>query len=78
MNTADTKWLSYSDVRQKQRNSPLRQAEIPVEHAVSLPMPTLRFAFFVDGKGEKFVDALTMQHMWADTGGQSVVTDITH
>ena len=43
MNTVDTKWLSYSDIRQKQRNSPLRQSEIPVEHAVSLPMPTLRF-----------------------------------
>ena len=43
MNTVETKWLSYSDIRQRQRNSPLRQAEIPVEHAVSLPMPTLRF-----------------------------------
>ena len=43
MNTVETKWLSYSDVRQRQRNSPLRQSEIPVEHAVSLPMPTLRF-----------------------------------
>src|SRR5437764_15393128 len=42
MNT-ETKWLSYSDIRQKQRNSSLRQAEIPVEHAVSLPIPTLRF-----------------------------------
>jgi len=43
MNTQDTKWLAYSDIRQRQRNSPLRQAEIPIEHAVSLPMPTLRF-----------------------------------
>ncbi|HLJ57631.1 MAG TPA: C39 family peptidase [Chthonomonadaceae bacterium] len=31
-----------------------------------------------DGKGEKYVDAATMQQMWVDTGGQSVVTDVTH
>ena len=31
-----------------------------------------------DGKGEKFVDAATVQQMWVDTGGQSVVTDVTH
>lgn len=43
MNTVETKWLTYSEIRLRQRNSPLRQSEIPVEHAVSLPMPTLRF-----------------------------------
>ena len=31
-----------------------------------------------DGKGEKYVDAATVQQMWVDTGGQSVVTDVTH
>lgn len=31
-----------------------------------------------DGKGEKFVDAATVKQMWVDTGGQSVVTDVTH
>ena len=31
-----------------------------------------------DSKGEKFVDAATVQQMWVDTGGQSVVTDVTH
>ncbi|HLJ57630.1 MAG TPA: hypothetical protein VKT77_21525 [Chthonomonadaceae bacterium] len=41
--TTETKWLSYTEVRQRQRNSPLRQAEIPVEYAVSLPLPTRRF-----------------------------------
>jgi hypothetical protein len=31
-----------------------------------------------DGHAAKFVDAATMQSAWADTGGQSVVTDVTH
>jgi len=31
-----------------------------------------------DGQAAKFVDAATMQQMWADVGGQSVVTDATH
>jgi hypothetical protein len=43
--------LRYAEVRRRQRTHPLRQTEVPVEHAVSLPLPTRRwigpgFAFF--------------------------------
>jgi hypothetical protein len=43
--------LSYGEVRSRQRTHALRQTEVPVEHAVSLPLPTRRwagpgFAFF--------------------------------
>lgn len=31
-----------------------------------------------DGHAAKYVDAATMQQMWVDCGGQSVVTDATH
>jgi len=55
---------------------------ITVTGVVRDPSTSEIMGFYVndsgDGKGEKFVDASTMQHMWADTGGQSVVTDITH
>ncbi len=35
--------LPYSEIRERMRAHPLRQVEIPVEHAVSLAMPTRRF-----------------------------------
>lgn len=35
--------MSYKDMRKRQQTSMLRQAEIPIEHAVSLPMPTKRW-----------------------------------
>lgn len=34
--------LSYKEMRKNQRIHMLRQAEIPVEHAISLPLPTKR------------------------------------
>jgi hypothetical protein len=55
---------------------------ITVTGVVRDPATSEITGFFVndsgDGKGEKFVDASTMQQMWADVGGQSVVTDATH
>lgn len=36
-------YMSYKEMRKRQRTSLLRQAEIPIEHAVSLPMPTKRW-----------------------------------
>ncbi len=33
-------YLSYKEMRKNQRIHMLRQAEIPVEHAISLPLPT--------------------------------------
>jgi len=43
--------LLYSEVRDCMRRHPLRQTEVPIEHAVSLPLPTRRlgangYAFF--------------------------------
>src|SRR5947209_18594491 len=35
-------YLSYKEMRKNQRIHMLRQAEIPVEHAISLPLPTQR------------------------------------
>lgn len=51
MSVAPAKLLGYSAVRDRQRTHPLRMSEIPVEHAVSLPVPTKRwggpaYAFF--------------------------------
>ncbi|BCM94389.1 hypothetical protein IAD21_06296 [Abditibacteriota bacterium] len=45
------KILSYSDIRNVQRTHPLQKSLVPVEHAVSLPIPTKRaghlaYAFF--------------------------------
>lgn len=45
------KILSYSEIRNAQRTHPLQKALVPVEHAVSLPIPTKRaghlaYAFF--------------------------------
>jgi hypothetical protein len=36
-------YLSYADIRARQRTHTLRQTEVPVEHTVSLPLPTLRW-----------------------------------
>ena len=44
MTSGDRQWLRYSEVRSRQRTHPVRQAEVPVEHAVSLPLPTRRWA----------------------------------
>jgi hypothetical protein len=35
--------LPYRQVRERQRTHPIRLAEVPVESALSLPMPTLRW-----------------------------------
>lgn len=36
-------FLPYSEVRKRQRTHVLRQTEVPIDHAVSLPLPTLRW-----------------------------------
>lgn len=36
-------FISYGEIRKRQRTHMLRQTEVPVEHAVSLPFPTLRW-----------------------------------
>jgi hypothetical protein len=51
MNTALIRLLTFTEVRDRMRNHPLRVSEVPVEHAVSLPLPTKRwmepcYAFF--------------------------------
>ena len=43
MSAAKEKLLSFSEARERQRSHPLRTYEIPVEHAVSLPLPTRRW-----------------------------------
>src|SRR5215470_12331995 len=51
MKTMQVHLLSFSQIRERQKTHPLRQSEVPVEHAVSLPLPTKRwgepaYAFF--------------------------------
>lgn len=43
MEETQTRWLSYTEFLQKERDLPVRQYEIPLEHAISLPMPTKRW-----------------------------------
>jgi hypothetical protein len=43
MELPEPSWLTYRQAREQQRSHPLRLAEVPVEHAVSLPLPTLRW-----------------------------------
>lgn len=43
MTAANRPLLSYHQARNWQRSNPVRMAEVPVEHAVSLPIPTLRW-----------------------------------
>lgn len=42
MTSASPGLLNYTQIRERMRRHPLRQSEIPVEHAVSLPLPTRR------------------------------------
>jgi hypothetical protein len=49
--TLEKHLLGYTQIRQRLQEHPLRQTEIPIEHAVSLPVPTMRwgepaYAFF--------------------------------
>jgi hypothetical protein len=37
-------YLSYKEIRKRQRTDALGQFEIPIEHAISLPLPTKRWA----------------------------------
>jgi hypothetical protein len=51
MQIGEKQLLTYSEVRNRQRTHPVRQSEVPVEHAVSLPVPSKRwlgpaYAFF--------------------------------
>ncbi len=44
-------YLSYTKIQELLKSSALRRSEVPVEHAISLPLPTLRtgqpgYAFF--------------------------------
>jgi hypothetical protein len=39
----ETHWLSYAQARERQRSQALRQSDVPIEHAVSLPLPTRRW-----------------------------------
>jgi len=46
-----TQLLTYKEIRQRMQRHPIRQSEVPIEHEVSLPVPTLRcgqpaFGFF--------------------------------
>jgi hypothetical protein len=43
MSYTQTTYLSYKEVMKRHHTATLRQAEIPIEHAVSLPMPTKRW-----------------------------------
>ncbi len=36
-------FISFTAAQEKQDNHPVRDAEIPIEHTLSIPMPTLRF-----------------------------------
>lgn len=51
MNESQAHWISLTQARERMRTHPLRLAEVPVEHSVSLPMPTRKwggpaYAFF--------------------------------
>lgn len=41
MNAPEPRWLTYRQARQQMQR--IRAAEIPVEHAISLPVPTMRW-----------------------------------
>jgi hypothetical protein len=43
MDIPPTDWLSYRQVLAWSLDHPLRLSEIPVEHAISTPLPTLRY-----------------------------------
>src|SRR5262245_1516343 len=44
MNATQPNWLNYTTIMKRQKTPALRQTEIPVEHYVSLPLPTKRWA----------------------------------
>jgi hypothetical protein len=51
MSEKQPKWLTLTEARDRLRTHPLRLAEVPVEHAISFPLPTRRwggpgYAFF--------------------------------
>jgi hypothetical protein len=39
----EAKWFTYSQAREWQRTQALRQSDVPIEHAISLPIPTRRW-----------------------------------
>jgi len=41
--TSKSGFVPYARIRSDQSNGPLRQSEIPIQHALSLPLPTRRF-----------------------------------
>jgi hypothetical protein len=43
MDVPQANWLSYRQALAWSRKHPLRLSEIPVEHAISLPLPTMTF-----------------------------------
>jgi len=43
MEPKERRILSFTEARKLQHSSSLRQSEIPIEHAISLPMPTNRW-----------------------------------
>lgn len=42
MDTAETQWMTYRRALEWSRSAAVRLAEVPLEHAVSLPLPTRR------------------------------------
>jgi hypothetical protein len=51
MNPVQKHLMSYSELRERQKSNVLMRSEVPIEHAVSLPLPTLKwgepaYAFF--------------------------------
>lgn len=43
MRSSNSGFVTYARIRSDQSNGPLRQSEIPIQHALSLPLPTRRF-----------------------------------
>ena len=42
--TIPPNYVSYGQLRKEFLNHPVRHAEVPVEHSISLPLPTLRWS----------------------------------
>jgi hypothetical protein len=43
MNPAQKHLMTYSELRERQKSNVLMRTEVPIEHAVSLPLPTLQW-----------------------------------
>jgi hypothetical protein len=43
MNPVQKHLISYSELRERQKSNVMLRSEVPIEHAVSLPLPTLRW-----------------------------------